>query len=79
MRPHLGRCLVLAALGGVGALTCGTAQAAPQSAPAPRPGGDGPAVVRPLFAGQFDPVAGSGGGVLAGGGRPVVLKADGRR
>ncbi|MGX1849164.1 hypothetical protein OIU91_21435 [Streptomyces sp. NBC_01456] len=79
MRPHLGRCLVLAALGGVGALACGTAQAAPQTAPAPRPAGDGPSAVRPLFAGQFDPVAGSGGGVLAGGGRPVALKADGRR
>ncbi|MEV6563206.1 hypothetical protein [Streptomyces kronopolitis] len=78
MRPHLGRCLVLAALGGIGVLACGTAQAAPHTAPVARPGGDGPAV-RPLFAGQFDPVAGSGGGVLAGGGRPVVLRADGRR
>ncbi|RXS73219.1 hypothetical protein EST92_22160 [Streptomyces sp. TM32] len=79
MRPHLGRCLVLAALGGIGALACGTAQAAPQAAPAPRAAGDGPSVGRPLFAGQFDPVGGMGGGVISGGGKPAFLRADGRR
>ncbi|MFI0906554.1 hypothetical protein ACH4TE_23935 [Streptomyces sioyaensis] len=79
MRPHLGRCVVLAALGGIGVLACGTAQAAPQAAPVQRPAGDGPSVGRPLFGGQFDPVGGMGGGVIAGGGKPVFLKADGRR
>ncbi|MFG2529371.1 hypothetical protein [Streptomyces sp. NPDC048516] len=78
MRPHLRRFLVVAALGGVSALACGTAQAAPQAAPAQRPSGDGPSLVRPLFGGQFDPVAGMGGGVISGGGRPVSTQAGGR-
>ncbi|MFF8786502.1 hypothetical protein [Streptomyces sp. NPDC015125] len=78
MRPHLRRFLVAAALGGVSALACGTAQAAPQDAPAQRPSGDGPSLGRPLFGGQFDPVAGMGGGVISGGGRPVFTHADSR-
>ncbi|MFG2826489.1 hypothetical protein ACGFWI_03280 [Streptomyces sp. NPDC048434] len=79
MRPHLGRCLVLAALGGAGVLAAsGVAQAAPQAAPAHRPSGDGPSLGRPLFGGQFDPVAGMGGGVISGGGKPVFTHAGSR-
>ncbi|MGY5123494.1 hypothetical protein [Streptomyces nigrescens] len=77
MRPHLARFLVIAALGGAGILACGTAQAAPTAAPAPRASGDGPSVGRPLFGGQFDPVGGLGGGVISGGGRPVATRAGG--
>ncbi|MFF3542502.1 hypothetical protein [Streptomyces platensis] len=77
MRPHLGRCLVVAALGGAGVLACGTAQAAPSAAPAPRASVDGPALGRPLFGGQLDTVAGLGGGVISGGGRPVATRAGG--
>ncbi|REK92182.1 hypothetical protein DY245_00585 [Streptomyces inhibens] len=81
MRPHLGRCLVLAALGGAGVLACGVAQAAPkaapQAAPAWRPSDGGSSLGRPLFGGQFDPVGGNGGGVVAGGGRLLVTRAGG--
>ncbi|MEU8681208.1 hypothetical protein [Streptomyces sp. NPDC048611] len=74
MRPHLPRFLVAAALGGAGVLAVsGAAQAA--SAPVQRASGDGPSLVRPLFGGQFDPVAGMGGGVISGGGRPVATTA----
>lgn len=79
MRPHLGRCLVVAALGGAGVLACGTAQAAPSAAPAPRASVDGPSLGRPLFGGQLDSVAGLGGGVISGGGRPVATQAGGGR
>ncbi|MGW7019335.1 hypothetical protein ACWGGS_08315 [Streptomyces decoyicus] len=78
MRPHLGRCLVLAALGGVSVLASGVAQAAPQAAQVQRSSGDGPSLGRPLFSGQFDPVGGMGGGVISGGGRPVSTHSDGR-
>nr|WSX21832.1 hypothetical protein OG690_19695 [Streptomyces tubercidicus] len=77
MRPHLGRCLVIAALGGVSVLACGTAQAASTNAPAARAAGDGSALGRPLFGGPFDPVGGMGGGVISGGGRPVATQAGG--
>ncbi|WP_328385582.1 hypothetical protein OHS81_16935 [Streptomyces sp. NBC_00400] len=78
MRARLRRFLVAAALGGFGALACGSAQAAPQAAPAQRPSGDGPSLGRPLFGGQFDPVAGMGGGVISGGGRSVFTQAGSR-
>ncbi|KOG49695.1 hypothetical protein [Streptomyces decoyicus] len=79
MRPHLGRCLVLAALGGASVLASGVAQAAPQAAQVQRSSGDGLSLGRPLFSGQFDPVGGMGGGVISGGGRPVFTHADGGR
>ncbi|MGW7572914.1 hypothetical protein [Streptomyces sp. NPDC054765] len=79
MRTHLGRCLVIAALGGAGVVAaCGAALAAPQAAPVQRHVGVGPSLGRPLFGGQFDPVGGMGGGVISGGGKPVFTHADGR-
>ncbi|MGW9041267.1 hypothetical protein ACWGQL_01685 [Streptomyces lydicus] len=77
MRPPLRRCLVLAALGGVSVLVCGTADAAPRTAPVHRPS-DGAGPGRSLHGGQFDPVVGHGGGVLAGGGDLLVSRAGGR-
>ncbi|MER0481424.1 hypothetical protein ABR737_24305 [Streptomyces sp. Edi2] len=79
MRPHLRRFLVVVALGGAGLLAVsGAARAASQAAPAQRASGDGPSLVRPLFGGQFDPVAGMGGGVISGGGKPVYTHAGQR-
>lgn len=77
MRPHLRRCLVLAAVGGVGVLAPGLAQAAPHPAPALRPADNAAALGRPLFSGQFDPVGGNAGGVIAGGGRLLASRAGG--
>lgn len=79
MRPHLRHFLVAAALGGAGVLAVsGAARAASQAAPVQRASGDGPSLVRPLFGGQFDPVAGMGGGVISGGGKPVYTHAGQR-
>lgn len=77
MRPHLRRCLALAALGGVGVLAPGLAQAAPHTAPALRPADNGAAPGRPLFSGPFDPVGGNAGGVISGGGRLLTSRAGG--
>ncbi|MFI0785367.1 hypothetical protein ACH4Q6_07210 [Streptomyces lydicus] len=77
MRPPLRRCLVLAALGGVSVLACGAAEAAPRTMPVHRPA-DGAGPGRSPLGGQFDPVVGRGGGVLAGGGELLVSRAGGR-
>ncbi|MER6305560.1 hypothetical protein ACWCXK_03155 [Streptomyces sp. NPDC001739] len=77
MRPHLRRCLVLAALGGVGVLASAAAQAAPRTTDVLRPADGGAAAQHRLHGGQFDPVVGRGGGVVAGGGELLVSRAGG--
>ncbi|BDM73348.1 hypothetical protein HEK616_68350 [Streptomyces nigrescens] len=77
MRPHLRRCLVLAALGGVSVLASGAAQAAPRTTEVLRPADGGAASGHRPFGGQFDPVVGHGGGVVSGGGQLLVSRAGG--